>query len=303
MAIDKVNTKRYAEEGLKTLHSKGESYLNGGDTTAFSTLGTNAVNIGTNVVGAGVLTYDVVKDFKNGDALAFAESLAGQAIGDISGECGALIGEYTGKAASLVASIPGKIAEETARRVGDPRVELGEEPIYPMSHWMDEVFNGEENNRKIQHEENNDKRKEEKIKKAKEIISDAVKRANKFMDIANEKIDYVKKYALEGPEWVADQMSNTVDAVVYEVRKELDGDYKYLEDQINKWCENEGIAIGDKIVKKANNELHKLAEETKNNSEETVTKGKIKAKSVLQKAKLTIMGRLGINIHIPISTD
>jgi len=56
--------------------------------------------------------------------------------------------------------------------------------------------------------------------------------------------------------------------------------------------------IGEKVVQQTNSLMKNLATEIKNKNEKTITQANIKAKSSLQKAKLSIMGLLGINIPI-----
>ena len=165
------------------------------------------------------------------------------------------------------------------------------------------IVNGPDNVDKETEEKNDDNRKSEKIKKAYRIISNAVKQANDFLSNANKKIKYIEKYALEGPEWIAHQMSDIIDDAELEVREELDREFEMLDGAIDSWCKEEGSHLGDRIVEKTNEELRELAMKIRNQNEEAITQGKIKAKSVLQKAKLYIMGQLGINISVPVSTD
>ena len=283
--------------------TKGDSYMEGFDTTAFSNLGTNAVQFGARATGAGVLTVELAKSFTNGDIQAMAADMAADAVGRITGECGALIGQYVGKATSLVASIPGKIANATARRISSPDTKHNEEPIRSVAYYLVQKTTIREDLNKAEEEVREAVRKSDRIKNAQEKISDAVKTANKFIEKANERIAYVQKYALEGPQWVADQMDKTINDVITEVDKQLEEHYNKLEMDVDTYCDKEGTQIGAKVVQQTNRLMEKLATEIKNKNEETITQAKIKAKSTLQKAKLAIMGLLGVNIHIPISTD
>ncbi len=280
---------------------KGTSFLSGKDTTAFSNLGPNAVEFSANVAGAGALTYKTIEGIKNGEVQAMVSAMASQAVSEIGSRIGKLIGDYTGRATSLVTSIPEKIAKETMRRVTKPYTPY-ENKIMSLGEWV-AIVNGPDEIKKITEETNNVKRKADKINKGYEFIAEAVKKANEFMSNANKKIKYIEKYALEGPEWIANQMSDIIDDAELEVRKELDEEFNYLEEAVDNWSKDEGKILGQKIVDKTNEELHKLANKIRNDNEEAITQGKIKAKSLLQKGKLYIMGRLGINIKVPISTD
>lgn len=283
--------------------TKGDSYMEGFDTTAFSNLGTNAVQFGARATGAGVLTVELAKSFTNGDIQAMAADMAADAVGQIAGECGALIGQYVGKATALVASIPGKIASATTRRITNPDEKRSEEPIRSVAYYLVQKTTIREDLNKTEEEIREAVRKSERIKDAQEKISNAVKVANKFIEKANERIAYVQKYALEGPQWVADQMDKTINDVITEVDKQLEEHYNKLEMDVDTYCDKEGTQIGSKIVQTTNAEMEKIAIKIKNKNEETITQAKIKAKSTLQKAKLTIMGLLGVNIPIPVSTD
>lgn len=301
----KINTKRYVDLAKDKVVSKGESFLQGQDTTAFSKLGKNALELGTTATGAGVLTYEVAKQLTNGEAIAFAESLAATALGDISAETGKLIGEYTGKTADLIASIPGKIAKGVSRRVGEPLgEEHGETPIKSVGEYLaDDLSRNSEDRTQEFADKRDANNKAEKIKKTKEEIVKVVNDVNDFIEKANKEIEVVQSYALEGPEFVANKMSDTVDYIIDNVEATLDKSYKTIEEHVNMFCDTEGKKIGSKIVENTNRVNAYLAKQIKNKNEETITRGKIKAKSVLQKAKLFIMGQLGINISIPVSTD
>lgn len=303
--MEDVHTKILVDQAVSRAKQvaveKGTSFLSGNDTTAFSNLGPNAVQFSAEVAGAGALTYKIAEGIKNGEVQAMVSSMASQAVSEIGARIGKLIGEYTGKATSLVASIPSKIADETARRVTKPNVPR-EKPIMSLSE-IAEIVNGPDSVDKAKEEKYNNERKSDKIKKAYRIISTAVNKANKFMENANNRIKYIEKYALEGPEWIANQMSDVIDDAELEVRKELDHEFEYLEGAVNSWAKEEGVMLGDRIVAKTNKELKELAMKIRNQNEEAITQGKIKAKSVLQKAKLFIMGQLGINISVPVSTD
>lgn len=282
---------------------KGTSWLTGHDTTAFSNLGPNAVQFGSNVAAAGAITYETIESIKNGEVIAMVEAMASQAVSEVGARIGKLIGEYTGRATSLVTSIPERIGKETVRRVTKPYVNQGEEHIMTLAEFIKIVIGPTESLERDKEEKHESKAKSEKLKKAKKIITEAVRIANKFMADANKRINYIKKYALEGPEWVANELSDIIDDAELEVRKLLDEDFNYLEELVDNWAKEEGKKLGGQIVQKTNKELHKLANKIRNDNEEAITQAKIKAKSVLQKGKLFIMSKLGINISVPISLD
>lgn len=277
---------------------KGASFMDGFDTTAFSNLGTNAVQFGAIATGAGALTVKLAQSFTNGDIQTMVADMAADAVGQISGECGALIGQYVGKTTSLVASIPGKIVNATARRISSPDTKHNEEPIRSVAYYLVKKTSIHEDLIKAEEEAQEAFNKAEIIKNAQEKISNAVKTANEFIEKANERIAYIQKYALEGPQWVADQMDKTINNVITEIDKQLTEHYNKLEMNINTYCDNEGKQIGEKVVQQTNSLMKNLATEIKNKNEKTITQANIKAKSSLQKAKLSIMGLLGVNIPI-----
>ena len=271
----------------KKLPSKGDAFLNGSATTAFSNLGSNKLSLGVSVVGAGVLADQMT----NSEIEELVKDMATAALSKIAEETGKLLGEYTSKSATLVASIPSKIVSETNKRVSSP--EENEEKIHDVNFYLNQKTTSQETRIEEDAKKNEEERKSEGIKNTQEKVSSAINTANDLISKANERINDLQKYALEGPVWVADQMDKAIQDGISQVKKQLDDNFKSLETDVNAFCAKEGKQIGSKIVQKTNAKLDQLASQMKNKTEKAVSETKIKSKSAIQKAKLAVMAQVG----------
>lgn len=277
-------------EGFPT---KGESFLNGEMTSAFQKTAGSASGLVTNAAGGALMVSAAASQMP-----AMISAMMSEAISQITQECGSLVGEYTGKTAKLVTSIPANIASATQKRITSP--EDGEEGLKSLGDILPEILSDYEDILKQKAEEADENRKSNKIQEAQEKIAENLEKVNNFIKEATDKLKEFEGYALEGPEWIADQMSKAVDGAVAKVKDTLEDTYSKVENDINTFCTNEGKQIGAKVVKEANAKIEQLAAEVKNKNEVAISKVKIMAKSAMQKGNLAIMGLTGMNIPLSV---
>ena len=127
-------------------------------------------------------------------------------------------------------------------------------------------------------------------------ISSLNKSMAKVTSQINKKMSSITKYVAEGPQWVSNQISKTIDEQFSILDQQVENTRNDINTYISDFAEGQGKNAGEKLAAQYNKIIANTAKKTHNMIEESKSKAAIKAFTGLQKAKLKIMALTGVNI-------
>lgn len=270
----------------------------------------NAQETATSLIrltGLGVLSKDTLTllSHVNSDMIGdIAENVSKEVINVLNERAGKLAGAYAQKITQLSLTIPTEILRYTQLRFNwtQADADMADKSDAQIKKTIGDII--KEINLPIEKivKEKQEKDKEAKtkkfinnvIQKAPQIINDT----NKFVNESSAKIESILSYAMEGPTYIEEQMTNFVDDKLTCIDERLDNIYKAVKNEVSKFCENVGNWQGTQLVIAYNAALWVAAQALSYAQSKMTAKTQAKAKQAIQVAKLQIMSKLDIELPI-----
>jgi hypothetical protein len=140
--------------------------------------------------------------------------------------------------------------------------------------------------------------KNEFIKKSKEKITKVTGLVSEMTSQVPTYVNMITSYITQGPVWVESKMDEFVGNKTEEIENLINKQWELDKQSYDDFAQKQGNKVGAKLVQLYNDELMQQAKKIENMKQKAEEKIKIQAKKVLQKSKLMIMGKLGINLPI-----
>ena len=140
--------------------------------------------------------------------------------------------------------------------------------------------------------------KNEFIKKSKEKITKVTGLVSEMTSQVPTYVNMITTYITQGPVWVESKMDEFVGNKTEEIENLINKQWELDKQSYDDFAQKQGNKVGAKLVQLYNDELMQQAKKIENMKQKAEEKIKIQAKKVLQKSKLMIMGKLGINLPI-----
>lgn len=136
------------------------------------------------------------------------------------------------------------------------------------------------------------------LKKAKEQVTKVTGRASEMAALIPTYVNMITTYILQGPQWIESKMDEFIGSKTEEIEKMVNKQWELDKRAYDEFAQKQGDKVGAKLVGRYNEELRKQAKKIENLKNKVEEKLKIETKKILQKAKLVIMAKLGINLPI-----
>ena len=136
------------------------------------------------------------------------------------------------------------------------------------------------------------------IKKSKEKITKVTGVVSEMTSQVPTYVNMITSYITQGPVWVESKMDEFVGNKTEEIENLINKQWELDKQSYDDFAQKQGNKVGAKLVQLYNDELMQQAKKIENMKQKAEEKIKIQAKKVLQKSKLMIMGKLGINLPI-----
>jgi hypothetical protein len=277
---------------------------------AASSMGINSQEITStaiSAVGAGVLAVDTLKLLKEAGPDMIKEmvpELINEAVKVATERASQLAGEYAAHITKMTLQIPTEILRYSKIRFdwteADAIAEDEEDAILKTTIGKELAKLGGPTEKKK--EEKQKKMNENKTKKFIQDVAkkapEMIKAANEFVKDAESKIELAMTYAVQGPEYVEQQMNNIIDEQMLKVDDSLKEIYKTVQKEVNKFCKNVGYWQGKQLIIVYNKTIELAAKALRYVQSKMTAQAQAKAKQAIQIAKLQIMSKIDIELPI-----
>ena len=270
----------------------------------------NAQETATSLIrlaGLGALSKDTLTllSHVNADMIGdIAEDISKEVINVLNERAAKLAGVYAQKITQLSLTIPTEILKYTQLRFNwtQADADLAKKSDAQLKKTIGDIIKeiSLPTEKIVKEKQEKDKEAKTKnfinnvIQKAPQIINDT----NKLVNESSAKIESILSYAMEGPAYIEEQMSNFIDDKLTYIDERLDNIYKSVQNEVSKFCENVGNWQGTQLVIAYNAALWVAAQALRYAQSKTTAKTQAKAKQAIQVAKLQIMSKLDIELPI-----
>lgn len=272
----------------------GQSFLAGKATSTFSkVMESEDMRALTNAATAGMGLYSMSVDLaKNFEAVGttLVSTLINHGTEAIMHNVTDIAVDFVEKHVSAVTAIPGDIAKNSLAYFNSYKLSLGDllkEFIVPIEIAIEE--------QSVKSEES------KQLKFINDIKDKYMKNRTAILNAAETGVSYmnmITSYVEQGPEWVENKIDECIGACVEGVQKVADEQWDIDKKKIDAFVQHTSEEVGSKLVEKYNNILRTQAKKLTDKKQKEIQKLVTDAHTKLQKVKLKIMAKTGINLPI-----
>lgn len=274
----------------------GQSFLAGKVTNAFSLLmedeGMKAM---TNAAASGIGLYSTVSQvFENDNYESIIESLSAdllnKATESITKGVSEVAVDFVNKHVDAITRVPKDIVSNSLAYFNSYKLSITDiikEYIVPKEYQTKIEIEAAETNKKATFIN----KMKDKYMENRSYIVEGINTGLSYVNL-------VMSYIGQGPEWVESKMDKGIGWCVEQAQNKANEQWKIDKENIDKFVKNTSDEIGSRMTEEYNNILRKQAQKIIAEKEKEIQKLVTKAITLLQKSKLQIMAKIGINLPI-----
>ena len=257
------------------------------------------LGIGTSVATAGANIAAAASSVANGlniakqavmDVGTLTEALVEKGAQAIAENAARIAGDYVNNHTKAMAKLPATIQSYAMAYFNAYKLSLSDL-------LKDQVENVEDKIQKVA-DAADELAKNDFLKKAKEQVTKVTGKASEMAAQIPTYVNMITTYILQGPQWIESKMDEFIGSKTEEIEKMVNKQWELDKKAYDEFAQKQGDKIGAKLVGRFNEELRKQAKKIENLKKKVEEKLKIETNKILQKAKLVIMAKLGINLPI-----